>query len=178
MHILSQLFKTSVVAIALCLLVGCNADEYDKLRAENSKLVAEIRLLKDQLYELESKKQKDLQLVREIEIIQRKEKEAKIEITDIAEYHRDLKSAIDYTVSLANSWKMATRKSLIGEHLGVLRMDGKTITNTKVIKLNAETVVLKHDQGEDEFKLADLPEPIRKKLIHEPTILLEAEIVN
>lgn len=173
-----QLYKISASAIAMCLLVGCNSDEYDKVREENTKLVSELRLLKEQLYELESKKQKAALLVRETEFVQRKEKEAKIAITDIDEYHSALKSALDYSTALSDSWKTATRKSLIGERLGLLRVDGVTFSNTEIVKLNSEVVTLKHDKGEEEFKLADLPEPARKQLIHEPTILLESKIVN
>ncbi len=168
------------VFCGLLLLVGCDsAKEYEELRVENTKLISEMRRLREKKNDLRNEERNLTRLVSNFEGLQRKESMVRIELSDITKYQRDLTAAFDYTSSLCDLWEVATRKSLIGGNLGLVRLaEGRVLTKTVVLELTDEEVTLKHSEGQESVALADLPESLRKKLLHEPTILLETEIVN
>lgn len=162
-----------------CFFVGCNAKEYDKIRSENTKLNSELKKLGKNRSDLIAKEQELDRLIYDFESLQKKESTEKIELSDIIEYHRDLEAAYDYILQLRDRWEVATRKSLVGEMLGIVRLsDGQVLTDVQILELHVDQVVFKHSKGEGAFDLSQLPESTRKRLIHETTILLESEIIN
>lgn len=172
------ILKNIGVLCALFLCVACNEEEAHELKSEISELNDELREAKNVRNAL-IEKEKDLKrLIFNFDRMQKKEREIRMELGVISDYHRDLKAGFDYASALVDRWKVATRKSLIGEKLGLVRLADKTLEGAVIVDLDAEKVVLKHSDGQDAVELADLPEDMRKQLIHEATILLEAEIVK
>ncbi len=172
------ILKSLGIFSALFFLVACNEEEFEKVKAEIADLNVELRAAKDERNGLNVKERELEKLIYNLEGVQKKEREVKVELSDIAEYHRGLKAAYDYTSSLSRKWEVATRKSLIGENLGLVRLTDKTLAGAVIVELDAEKVILKHSEGEETVKLAELPEAMRVKLIHVATIKLKTEIVN
>ena len=166
-------------ACALLVLTGCgDKKEYDSILQEIAELNEKNRTVKAVRNEL---KAEELELKRTIhnrEKLLRKESEVRLGMNEIEEYHRELKAAVTLISPLTEKWQKATQQSLIGEKLGLIRIEGKTLADAVVVGLNPETVTLKYAGGDGEFDLEKLPVSLRKKLIHAPTILLEAEIAN
>ncbi len=163
---------------ALFLFVSCNEGESEKVIAEIADLNAELRIVKDARNKLYVKERELKTLIKNFESLQRKERDVRLNLTGIVEYYKDLKAACEYSAALTDKWKAATRISLIGEKLGLVRLSDKTLENAVIVELDKEKVVLKHVGGQDVIELAELPELLRKKLIHESSILLEAELVE
>ena len=178
MIISPMFFKNAGLLCALFLFVACNEEKAEKLKSEISAITAEVREAKDNRNALKAKERELKQLISNYERFQKKDREIRADLNEVADYHGELKAAVDYTSSLTEKWKLATRKSLIGEQLGLVRMADKTLANAIVVGLDKEKVILEYTGGQGSFELSELPEALRKKLIHEPTILLEFEIGN
>lgn len=173
-----MIFRTVGVLCLSFLFVACNKDEFEKTQKELAEINVELRAAKNARNALNLKERELKKLITNLERTQKKEREVENELNEVAEYHQELKSAIEYITALTEKWKVATRKSLIGENIGLVRLSDKTLAGAKIVELDEEKVVLIYSGGQGAFELAELPEAMRKRLLHEPTILLEGKIVK
>ena len=161
------------------LLASCNSDEYDQVIVETRDLHNRLRELKENLDTVRTEERALGSLIADFEQSQRKKSEMLKEFDDFASYEKDLQASLKVVDSHLTPWKTATRLSLVGEQLGLVRLnDGRTLLETKILALSEETVRLEYQGGSEEFKLSDLPSDLRRSLVHEPTIILESKVIK
>lgn len=161
------------------LLVACNSKEYDQVIVETRHLQNRLKELKEHLADTRMEEHELESLISTFEQSQRKKSEMMKEFDDFASYEKDLVASLKIVESHLTPWKTATRLSLVGEELGLVRLnDGRSLLEAKVLELSEETVRLEFQGGNEEFKLSDLPSDLRRSLIHEPTIMLESKVIK
>lgn len=172
---------TMLVCLSVVLLIfaGCNdsseattglQEEIDRYRTEGDKLSGSTM-------ELENLNRESESLIRNVEREQNREAQIRLEFEEIDEYANDLRAADTYIDGRLAAWRTAASQYLIGSEIGDVRLNsGNILRSAVVVVLTAESVTVRHSDGEQTFGYEEFPEAVRLKLFHEPTIILTTKL--
>ena len=174
---ISNSLSRFLVPILFAGLVACNSKEYDQMFDTNQELSQELVTLRKERDDLRATAADLEQLVYDFEKLQEKEAEMLIEFSEVKSYKEEIDAALTYVNGKLEAWLPATRKSLVGEKLGTVKLiDGEVYTGVTIVSLTDTNVEIKHMNGQDVIELENLPDNLRKALIHEATLVLETTL--
>ena len=134
-----------------------------ELRAEKKELEAAIKALKTA-----SGKPGDLA---------KKELESTTELEAVRQYEAGLETLSKEVETSLGAWREATRASFKGVQLPeVTTIDGTKYSTVTINGVTDDTLVIEHSGGMQTIPIMQLPAGLRKNVIHEATVLAEADL--
>ncbi|MDF1656004.1 MAG: hypothetical protein P1U58_00245 [Verrucomicrobiales bacterium] len=92
-------------------------------------------------------------------------------LEEVRAYEQKLNAVRDTTEQSLNYWRDATRGSFVGVQIPTLSTEsGSDYTNVNITNVGDEELKILHSGGSAVLEISDLPEGLRKNLIHEPTV--------
>ena len=169
---------------ALVVLVSISACDGDKGSPETAAVKAEIEELEDAIKKArEENKQLSADIKEWKSSLKNAEKNAaeaeelKRELAELNAYNERMKSVAREAESHLDVWRNFVRERVVGRELGnILLVDNTPLQGASVVSISEEAVVLKHSGGEATVAFDNLPEEIRLKLFHEPTLDSKAAV--
>ncbi|PAW65144.1 MAG: hypothetical protein B9S36_00710 [Verrucomicrobiia bacterium Tous-C2TDCM] len=178
-------FQTLAALAAACVLCSCldkekeeelakvvqeKKDLFEGLKRDLVEKNDELRRVSNEISELEN-------ATRNLRQYQKQELEVTKEFNDLKKYIEEVKASTELLEGSLTSWRRVARESFRGLQVGSLDLGGgRVVADATVLEMSDGSVLFSHQGGQTQVKLAELPNPLRERLIDESLVIQSIRI--
>lgn len=156
--------------VALANEVQEKKDHFEGLKRDLVEKNEELRRVSNEISDLENAS-------RNLQRTQRQELEVTKEFNDLKNYIEEVKASAELLEGTLGSWRKAARDSFRGMQVGSLDLGaGRIISDATVLEMTDDSVLFSHQGGQTQVKLAELPIPLRERLVDESLVIQSIRI--